>query len=103
MAQAATQQYVNAQLATVMRLSGTETITGAKQSAISPSLPTPSQSGDAVNKAYVDSAVSNSGSGSFVSKAGDTMTGPLTLPADPTAPLQATDKHYIDINRSKQS
>jgi hypothetical protein len=30
-------------------------------------------------KAYVDQAVANVGSGSYVSKAGDTMTGPLTL------------------------
>jgi hypothetical protein len=97
LAQAATQQYVNAQLATVVHLNGSETITGTKQFAVSPVLPTPSQSGQAVNKAYVDSAVTNSGSGNFVAKAGDTMTGPLTLPADPTAPQQAADKHYIDL------
>jgi len=97
LAQAATQQYVNAQLATVVHLSGSETITGSKQFSVSPTLPTPSQSGQAVNKAYVDSAVGNSGNGNFVAKAGDTMTGPLTLPADPTAPQQAGDKHYIDL------
>lgn len=95
--QAATQQYVNAQLGTVVHLSGNETITGTKQFTISPVLPAPSQSGQAVNKAYVDSAVMNAGSGSFVAKAGDTMTGPLTLPADPVAPQQAADKHYIDL------
>jgi len=54
------------------------------------------QSGDAVNKAYVDAAVTTSGSGLFVSKSGDTMTGPLQLPADPAAPNQAADKHYVD-------
>jgi hypothetical protein len=97
MTQAATQQYVNAQLATVVHLNGTETITGTKQFTISPVLPAPSQSGQAVNKAYVDSAVVNAGSGSFVAKAGDTMTGPLTLPADPVAPQQAGNKHYIDL------
>jgi hypothetical protein len=97
LAQAATQQYVNAQLATVVHLSGSETITGAKQFAVSPVLPAPSQSGQAVNKAYVDSAVTNSGGGNFVAKAGDTMTGPLILPADPTSPQQAADKHYIDL------
>jgi len=43
---------VNAALATVVHLSGTETITGAKQFSVSPVLPTPSQSGQAVNKAY---------------------------------------------------
>jgi hypothetical protein len=97
LAQAATQQYVNAQLATVVHLNGSETITGTKQFAVSPMLPAPSQSGQAVNKAYVDSAVTSSGGGNFVAKAGDTMTGPLTLPADPVAPQQAADKHYIDL------
>lgn len=29
-------------------------------------------------------------------KAGDTMTGPLTLPANPTTALQATPKQYVD-------
>lgn len=97
LAQAATQQYVNSQLATVVHLSGTETITGTKQFTASPQFPTPSQSADAVNKAYVDAAVGNSGSGNYVSKSGDTMTGALTLPADPTAPQQAADKHYVDL------
>jgi hypothetical protein len=31
-----------------------------------------------------------------VSKAGDTMTGPLVLPADPTLALQAATKQYVD-------
>jgi hypothetical protein len=43
--QFATQQYVNAQLASVVHLSGTETITGSKQFSLSPVLPTPSQAG----------------------------------------------------------
>ena len=34
---------------------------------------------DAVNKAYVDSAVASVGAGAFVSKNGDAMAGPLTL------------------------
>ncbi|HEV2714766.1 MAG TPA: hypothetical protein VGU64_05840, partial [Terriglobales bacterium] len=98
----ATEQYVDAAVATkandsaVVHLNGTETITGTKQFAVAPSLPTPVQSADAVNKAYVDAAVTTSGSGLFVSKSGDTMTGPLQLPADPTAPNQAADKHYVD-------
>jgi hypothetical protein len=101
--QAATQQYVNAQLATVVHLSGAETVTGTKTFAVPPSLPTPSQAGDAVNKAYVDSAVGNLGSGNYVSKNGDTMTGPLTLPGDPAAPLQAADKHYVDLGTSSKA
>jgi len=98
----ATKQYVDAAVASkandsaVVHLSGAETITGTKQFAAAPSLPTPVQSGDAVNKAYVDAAVTTAGSGNFVSKAGDTMTGPLQLPGDPTAPNQAADKHYVD-------
>jgi len=97
-----TQQYVDAAVAnraldsTVVHLAGSETITGTKQFAAPPSLPQPVGSSDAANKGYVDAAVSNVGSGSYVSKAGDTMTGPLTLPGDPTAPLQAADRHYVD-------
>ena len=32
----------------------------------------------------------------YVKKAGDTMTGPLVLPADPTENLQAATKQYVD-------
>ena len=63
--QAATQQYVNAQLATVVHLNGTETITGAKQFAVPPILPAPSQSSQAVNKAYVEVRWSDSGWGPY--------------------------------------
>ncbi|HLB89783.1 MAG TPA: hypothetical protein VJK29_19145 [Terriglobales bacterium] len=84
----ATQQYVNAALAikandaAVVHLSGSETITGVKQFLVAPSLPTPTQPTEAVNKGYADGLVTSSGSGLFVSKAGDTMTGPLTLPGE---------------------
>ncbi len=50
----------------------------------------------ATNKAYVDSAVALVGAGSFVAKNGDAMSGPLTLPSDPSAPNQASTKHYVD-------
>jgi len=50
----------------------------------------------ATNKAYVDAAVANVGSGSYVAKNGDSMSGPLTLPSDPSAPGQAATKHYVD-------
>ena len=102
-AQMATQQYVNAALANVVHLSGSETITGAKQFTVSPVLPNPLQSGQAVNKAYVDASVANVGSGNFVSKAGDAMTGPLTLPGDPVAPGQAADKHYVDVGNASKA
>lgn len=39
----------------------------------------------AVNKAYDDTAVANVGSGSYVSKNGDAMSGPLSLPSDAAA------------------
>ena len=56
-----------------------------------------------VNKAYVDSAVTNAGSGSFVSTSGGTMTGPLTLPGDPAASLQAATKHYVDLGMAAKA
>ena len=34
----------------------------------------------------------------YVLKAGDTMTGPLLLPADPVSSQQAADKHYVDTS-----
>ncbi len=59
-----------------------------------------------VSKAYVDRAIASavttgttpSGTTAYVDKSGDTMTGPLTLPGDPTGALQAADKHYVDVN-----
>jgi len=52
--QFATQQYVNAALANVVHLNGTETITGIKQFTVSPTVPNPLQGPQAANKAYVD-------------------------------------------------
>ena len=98
----ATQQYVDSVIAgkasdaVVVHKTGSETIAGVKLFSTPPNVPTPVQPADAVNKAYVDAAVTSSGNGSFVSKAGDTMTGPLQLPADPSAANQATSKHYVD-------
>ena len=106
---AVTQQYVNAAVAnraidsTVVHLAGAETISGAKQFAVAPSLPPPGGTNEAANKGYVDAAVGNVGSGSYVSKAGDTMTGPLTLPGPPTAPNQASDRQYVDSGLSAKA
>jgi hypothetical protein len=47
-------------------------------------------------KSYVDQSVANVGSGSFLSTAGGTMTGPITLPGSPSAPMQAATKQYVD-------
>ena len=55
-----------------------------------------------VSKAYVDTAIAAAVTGApltsspYVLVVGDTMTGPLLLPADPTSPLQASDKNYVD-------
>jgi len=101
--QMVTQQYVEAAVAgkandsAVVHLAGSETITGLKQFSASPSFPTPVQSTDAANKAYVDSSVQNvGGGGPYVSTAGGTMTGPLTLSGNPVSPNQAADKNYVD-------
>ncbi|HEU5340509.1 SGNH/GDSL hydrolase family protein [Edaphobacter sp.] len=58
-----------------------------------------------VSKSYVDTAIAAAVSGHpldttnpYVLKAGDTMTGPLVLPGDPTAPTQAADKNYVDAS-----
>lgn len=95
-------EYVNSELATkandsaVVHLSGTETISGAKTFSASPTVPTPTSSGAIANKAYVDSSVSNVGAGSYLPTAGGTMTGPITLPANPVSALQASTKQYVD-------
>ena len=101
--QMATQQYVNTALAgkandaAVVHLSGDETIVGAKQFTVAPALPTPVNPSDAANKEYVDNSTQNVGNGSYVSTAGGTMTGPLTLSGDPVAPGQAATKRYADL------
>jgi hypothetical protein len=53
------------------------------------------QAVQAVSKAYVDQSVSQLAQ-SLLTANGGTLTGPLTLAADPTQPLQAADKHYVD-------
>ena len=101
--QMATRQYVDAAVAakasdaSVVHTSGAETISGSKQFAAAPSVPNPLQPADAVNKAYVDTALATVGAGSYVSKTGDAMSGPLMLSGDPTAPNHASTRHYVDI------
>ncbi|MGO9316445.1 MAG: hypothetical protein ACLPXT_12410 [Terracidiphilus sp.] len=48
-----------------------------------------------VSKAYVDQAIASL-AGGILTITGTTMTGPLTLCCDPTTPMQAADKHYVD-------
>jgi hypothetical protein len=50
-----------------------------------------------VSKAYVDEQIAEL-EGGLLTTAGGTLTGPLYLSGDPTQPLQAADKHYVDIN-----
>jgi hypothetical protein len=101
--QLASRQYVDlavaakASDAVVVHKTGGETIAGSKQFSAPPSVPTPVLATDAANKGYVDGAVANSGNGSYVSKAGDSMSGPLMLSGDPTAPNHASTRHYVDI------
>jgi hypothetical protein len=100
--QMATRQYVDSAVAgrasdgSVVHITGAETISGAKQFSVGPTVPTPVSPGDAVNKAYVDSVIVNTGGGDYLSKDGDAMAGPLTLVGDPTAPLQAATRQYVD-------
>lgn len=56
-------------------------------------VPTPSDGTDAANKAYVDQQTAK-----YVPIAGGTMTGALTLAADPTQNMQAATKQYVDNN-----
>jgi hypothetical protein len=48
-----------------------------------------------VSKAYVDEAIAELTS-SEITSSGGTLSGPLYLSGDPTQPLQAADKHYVD-------
>ena len=49
----------------------------------------------AVSKAYVDEAITEL-SESLLTASGGTLSGPLYLNADPTQPMQASTKHYVD-------
>ena len=48
-----------------------------------------------VSKAYVDEAIAEL-QASLLTASGGTLTGPLILCCDPTTPLMAADKHYVD-------
>ncbi len=57
-----------------------------------------------VSKQYVDDAIAAAATGfpldssPYVQKIGDSMSGPLVLPADPVSANQAADKNYVDEN-----
>src|SRR5579863_7057005 len=99
-----TQQYVNSAVApkandsAVVHLAGSETIVGVKQFSVAPSLPAPVHASDAANKGYVDGAVQNLG-GAFLSTSGGTMTGTLTLNAEPGR-ITLLENRLIAVERS---
>lgn len=99
--QAVSMMYVNSALATkaddssVVHVNGTETISATKTFASAPNVPAPTSAGQVASKGYVD-AVANVGAGNYLPTAGGTLTGPLTLPGSPAAPLQATTKQHVD-------
>jgi hypothetical protein len=68
-----------------------EATLGQVQAQLMPS----AQAVQAVSKAYVDQAIVGV-SESLLTASGGTLSGPLTLSGDPTQPLQAADKHYVD-------
>ena len=53
------------------------------------------QAVQAVSKSYVDQSIAELG-GSLLTVTGGSLSGPLYLNGDPTQPLQAADKHYVD-------
>jgi hypothetical protein len=53
------------------------------------------QAVQAVSKAYVDQSIAEM-TQSQLTGSGGTLSGPLYLNGDPTQPLQAADKHYVD-------
>ncbi|MGB8064791.1 MAG: hypothetical protein WCF26_23095 [Candidatus Sulfotelmatobacter sp.] len=96
-------QYVNSGLATkaddsaVMHLNGAETISGTKTFASSPNVPAPTNSTDIATKGYVDQSVTCVGSGSYLSTAGGTLTGPLTLPGNPASTVAPATVLFDDV------
>jgi hypothetical protein len=72
---------------------GTQATLGQVQAQLMPA----AQAVQTVSKAYVDEAIASL-AGGILTVTGATMTGPLTLCCDPTQPLQAADKHYVDEN-----
>ncbi len=71
--------------------------TSATLAAVQAQVMPAAQAVQTVSKAYVDEAIAEL-AGSEITASGGTLTGPLYLSGDPTQPLQAADKHYVDVN-----
>jgi len=76
--------------------SAAQAVLGAVRAQVMPA----AQAVQAVSKAYVDQSISQL-TQSLLTASGGTLSGPLYLNADPTQPLQAADKHYVDATFSK--
>ncbi len=101
-AQPVSMQYVNTELAGVVHLSGTETITGTKAFSVPPNVPTPVNPGDVASKGYVDQSVTTVGAGSYLPTAGGTMTGAITLPASALSTVDAVAaREIVDPDKFK--
>jgi hypothetical protein len=68
-----------------------ETTIGQIRSKVMPA----AQAVQAVSKTYVDQSIAQAVS-SQITPSGGTLTGPLYLSGDPTAPSQASNRHYVD-------
>jgi hypothetical protein len=66
-------------------------------------VPTPVGTGDVTNKAYVNASIATVGAGNYLPTAGGTMSGPLRLSGNPTAPLQASAKQYVDASAAAKA
>lgn len=85
--------YVDSLDSANVKLTGNQTVAGVKTFSSIPVLPasSPTSANEATRKQYVDD-----GDDARVAVAGDTMTGFLTLNADPTDPLHAATQQYVD-------
>lgn len=106
-------------LGTTLNLSSTLNVTGALTGTTAAfsgtvSVGTPTTSTHATTKTYVDTSISSyvSGQGlltsataasTYLPLAGGTVTGAITLPANPTNNLHAATKQYVDSNTNSTS
>ena len=76
---------------------------GTKIFSSSPNVPQPTSAGDIATKGYVDQTVTTVGAGSYLSTAGGTMTGPITLPANALSTMDAvSSREIVDADKFRQ-